>query len=177
MCRSARRLFIFLFIGLLRLFRPHSRSRALGLHQKMDALRGLTEDDIYAEILNASGPQPSVLFCEPAFISLVKRQIRRFESPGMGFAMEAREEGDTAARARMLTVAPLPFTVSGIQCIDLVHEELQKVLRDCLHMPVGALNTTGLLPHQSSSLKPRPGAHFSRPLGSAPLSRAACAHL
>lgn len=77
----------------------------------MDALRGLTEDDIYAEILNASGPQPSVLFCEPAFISLVKRQIRRFESPG-----QRAEQGclyGTVVPAFFLISSPRPCAHSN----------------------------------------------------------------
>lgn len=47
----------------------------------MSALDGLEYAQILAEIRNAAGPRASFFVPEAAFETLVKRQIRRLESP------------------------------------------------------------------------------------------------
>lgn len=84
----------------------------------MEALDGLTTNDIQAAIRNATGTRRSLFVPEMAFEILVRRQIHRLIDPGAHLYI-------------ICYTLIILFWFSALKCIELVFQEMESLIEQC----------------------------------------------
>ena len=93
--------------------------------QSITPFDSLSDAEIRTAIRNATGPRASLFVPEVSFEILVKRQIKRLEQPVRRFTRtHARTHTHMHSRA-------LVDTSQGLQCVDLVYDELHRLTSMC----------------------------------------------
>jgi hypothetical protein len=108
----------------------------LALSQDLDPFDGLSDIDIATAIRNSTGTRIPLFVPEGSFDLLVKRQIKKLESlvrEGTRF-VPASFVGEIIALSLSpsgLGVCASSNLAQGLQCVDLVYEEMQRVSFEC----------------------------------------------